>query len=111
MSGMKQASWDQVRKIENGAALGRAGAWVILFKDTIKGTVKAAYPKDGAGTLTVIIHEHGFGPQIGKAGGYGYDKLSAALHGAKFGDIILEDSGRGWENQLQDAGYQVYRVL
>ncbi len=107
----KFATWEQVQKIENGPALSRAGAWVILLNGVIKGTIKAAYPKDGAGRLTVILHEHGFNPQIGHAGGYGYDKLSAAIHGMVFNGIELQDHPHNWERQLSDAGFIVYRIL
>lgn len=103
---------DRVRKIENGPALNRAGAKVIINpKGDLCGTIKIAYPKDGAGRMTVILHEHGFPPQIASAGGFGYDKLSAALRGLKFAGITLEDYPKNWEIQLREAGYNVYSVL
>jgi hypothetical protein len=103
---------DRVRKIEQGPALSRAGAKVIINpKGDLCGTIKIAYPKDGAGRMTVILHEHGFEPQISSAGGYGYDKLSAALCGLKFAGITLEDHPHNWEKQLHDAGYNVYSIL
>lgn len=107
-----QATWDQVRKIEQGPAMSRAGAKVIInSKGEICGTIRIAYPKDGAGTLTVILHEHGNAPQIGTASGYGYDKLSAALSGLTFAGITLEDNPNSWETQLRAAGFNVYGVL
>lgn len=105
------ANWNQVRKIEEGPALARASAGVILKSGEIAGTFKIAYPKDGAGRLTVILHEHGNEPQIGHASGYGYDKRSAAFSGMVFGGITLQDSGRDWQDQLRDAGYTVYTAL
>lgn len=104
--------YERVRKIEQGPALSRAGAKVIINpKGQVCGTIKIAYPKDGAGRMTVILHEHGFFPQIASAGGFGYDKLSAALRGLTFAGITLEDHPNNWEIQLRDAGYNVYSVL
>jgi hypothetical protein len=106
------ATWEQVRKIENGPALNRAGAKVILNKKgELCGTIKIAYPKDGAGILRVVLHEHEEDPQIGTAGGYGYDKLSAALQGMTFAGITFQDHPENWEIQLRNAGYSVYGVL
>ena len=106
------STWENVRKIENGPALSRAGAKVIINKaGDICGTIKIAYPKDGAGILRVIFHEHGEKPQIGTAGGYGYDKLSAAISGMTFKGMTLADHPKNWEIQLREAGYQVYSIL
>ena len=107
----KFANWDQVRKIETGPALSRAGAKVIMLNGQIKGTIKIAFPKDGAGKLTVILHEHGFNAQIGHASGYGYDKVSAAMQGMIFAGMTLEDHPHNWEHQLRDAGFEVYGIL
>ncbi len=104
--------YDKVRKIEDSPSLNRAGAKVIInAKGEICGTIKIAFPKDGAGILRVIFHEHGEEPQIGTAGGYGYDKLSAALRGMTFKGITLEDHPHNWEIQLREAGYNVYSIL
>lgn len=109
---MKTATWEQVRKITESPAFNRVGAYVIInSKGDICGTIKILYPADGAGTLKVVLHERGYDPQIGKAGGYGYDKLSAALQGMKFSNITLTDYPCNWERQLQNAGYRVYGVV
>lgn len=108
---MKNSDWNTARKITEGAAFRRVSAYVILNSaGEICGTVKMQFPKDGAGKLTAILHEHGIAPQIGTASGYGYDKKSAALSGGTFGTVVLVDSGRDWTYQLQDAGYTVYQV-
>ena len=114
---VKFASWEQARKITESAAFNRVGGKVIINQaGDICGTIKILYPADGAGILKVVLHEHGYGPQIGRASGYGYDKLSAALQGLVFGmslptPIILADHPHNWERQLQDAGYRVYGVV
>lgn len=108
---MKNTNWTTARKITESPAFNRVSAYVILNPaGEICGTVKIQFPKDGAGKLTAILHEHGKEPQIGTASGYGYDKKSAALSGGKFGNVTLTDSGRDWTNQLQDAGYTVYQA-
>lgn len=113
----KSASWEQVRKITESPAFNRVGAYVIINpKGDICGTIKVLYPADGAGTMKVVLHEHGYTPQIGKASGYGYDKLSAALQGMIWGQglpepITLTDHPHNWERQLQDLSYQVYGVV
>lgn len=108
---MKTATWNEVRKITEGPAFNRVGAWVIINeKGDICGTVKILYPRDGAGKLTAIFHEHGFEPQKGTASGYGYDKASAALSGASINGHYLVDSGRDWTDQLRDFGYKVYQA-
>jgi len=114
---MKAKSWDKARKITESPAFNRVGAYVIINPTgDICGTIKVLYPADGAGVLKVVLHEHGYCPQIGRAGGYGYDKLSAALKGMEFGNslpsmIIFADHPHNWERQLQDAGFRVYGVV
>lgn len=73
------------REIEEHAAFARVGV-IVITHPRKKGhaRVLTAYPKDGAGRLTVYIVD-GFGDhyttQKGTAGGYGYDKKTAALSG------------------------------
>lgn len=106
------ASWEQVRKITESPAFNRVGAKVIINPaGDICGTIKILYPADGVGTLKVVLHEHGYNAQIGKASGYGYDKLSAALQGLTFAGITLTDHPHNWETQLKEAGYRVFGVV
>ena len=109
---MTYYSWNEVQKITESPAFNRVGAKVIINSSgDICGTIKILYPKDGAGKLKVVLHEHGLNAQIGRAGGYGYDKLSAALQGLVFCGITLADHPHNWECQLQDAGFKVYTVV
>lgn len=80
--------------------------WVlapVLDKDGKPAIDKVAricwvYPRDGAGTLRVAVTDWGNRTASGepthfvnKAGGYGYDKRTAALEGCTVGGIELGD--------------------
>lgn len=85
---------------------------IIIFKDNnYVGKIQVAYPKDGAGTLRAFLWDFGNEIQMGTAGGYGYDKLSAALQGMIFRGITLQDHPENWEIQLREAGYNVITVM
>ena len=96
-------------------ALDASGAPVIV---TVARIVKV-YPRDGAGTLRVAVtdwgHDGNGNPAhyIGKAGGYGYDKLTAALAGATVAGIELGDhcdhAGRPTlDRVVNDNGYRQF---
>jgi hypothetical protein len=70
---------------EKQSAFNRVAAYVITHpkKPNKRAIINVAYPADGAGTLRVFVKDW-FGDYEGKfsmatAGGYGYDKLTAAL--------------------------------
>ena len=96
------------------------------------------YPNDGAGRLYCYVHIIGLAPSQGMAGGYGYDKTSAALqsafekykpyepfyNGEPESDIVRKNEtiahfkamfknigGQDWHNVFRDNGYQVLNVL
>lgn len=90
------------------------------------GRVTLAYPSDGAGRLYVIAwlpgqHSDSDGRTTerhsGAASGYGYDKGSAAMSGARFYNLktgnmdSLNDRGIYWYDQLRDAGYIVFHTV
>ncbi len=62
-----------------------ARAWVVLKKGKLVAKIVVKYPKDGAGVVRAQCetrNEKGeYELQNGKAGGYGYDKTTAALAG------------------------------
>lgn len=115
------------RKCDNGPAFNRVRAYVIIapqhaaycetakhtvIKELQHGSIKVAYPADGAGKLQVFVWEcKNPGMQYGWASGYGYDKLSAALKGIKFDDIVFTDHPENWQIQLRNAGYTVIQAI
>ena len=98
------------QKFENAPALKRAGAY-FAQKGSVSARIVFAYPADGAGKLTVFVHEYGKEMQTGSASGYGYDKKSAAINGLSIGDFTFKDSGDHFENELRDAGFSVYFII
>ena len=72
----KLTNWE---KFDN--AFNLVSAYVVLDQDTMQPIAKIAlkYPKDGAGRLHAYIHVIGMDVQHSYAGGYGYDKRTAAI--------------------------------
>lgn len=103
---------DAYRAAENGPAWKRTRAYLIVDKTNAErwGRIKVAYPKDGAGRLRAFLWcaDEG-GIQYGWAGGYGYDKLAAALDGMVFAGVTL--NGGTWESQLVAAGWRVIQAI
>ena len=84
------------REIEDNAAFSRVRAMLVIHpkKPGKYAKILCAYPKDGAGRLTVYIVDC-FGDicttQKGVASGYGYDKKTAALSKMSIDGHTLSD--------------------
>lgn len=89
----------------------RAGCIIILKDGQMVGKIKIAFPKDGAGTLRLFLWDFENDIQMGTAGGFGYDKISAALCRMTFKGITFTDHPHNWEQQLQEAGYSHITVM
>lgn len=109
-----------MRNITETPALSRAGAWAISYHGDIVGKILAAFPADGAGTLRVSIwiwdgELQAEAPRHGKANGYGYDKISHAIHNAFHGTPELPDfDGRGMgavESFFESYEYSLFRLV
>ncbi len=76
-------------------------AYVLTVIDGCIHEIARAYilwSKSGRVQVVVINYGDRWAMQslhYGSASGYGYDKLTAALAGARIGDVVLSDHGRG----------------
>jgi hypothetical protein len=109
-----------VQRMEKRTA--RVTAFIIMHGAEYSGRVVISYPQDGAGRLYAIAWLPGQNstPTIrhhGSAGGYGYDKATAAMGGAGYYHQVakewraLDDGGYDWRAQLIQAGYQVIQAV
>ena len=96
-------------------------AWALTFKGEMAGRIVANYSDNPAGSVCVASAGFWGGPfkdkehSTGRAGGYGYDKFSAAVSEAlhKIG-VVNELDGRGdssVKNFLESKGYKVLEVI
>ena len=120
---------------QHDAAFKNVSAFVILKDGERVATVAFKFPKDGAGRLYCYLHVLGLPMVRGYAGGYGYDKKSAALADAasKQCAVKLESwqtpegytkeyataqaikacltSGHSWDHDLREAGFVVLQAV
>ena len=113
---------------QHRAAFSNVSAYCVLDKAGNRvASIAFKFPRDGAGRLYAYVHVFG-GPMVrGFAGGYGYDKRSAAVLEAiskiKPDDYYPEsahdvaafkgmvDCGHGWDRQIEAAGYTVLQAV
>ena len=76
-------------------AFNRVSAYVIMRGEERVATIAFKFPRDGAGRLYAYVHVFGAPMVRGYAGGYGYDKRSAACSSAA--KHIQPPTGEGWE--------------
>ena len=118
---------------QHKAAFPNVSAYVILRGSEKVATIAFKYPRDGSGRLYAYVHWLGVPMVRGFAGGYGYDKQSAAFDSAArnwkpdggyrpeseekaatLHRAIVEarDEARGerWSNTLERLGYRVLSV-
>ena len=85
------------RKMQENPAFARCASFTITHPKKPEGyaIINVAYPKDGAGRLTVYVVDR-FGAtstfSSGTASGCGYDKLTAALEGLSVDGVKFTDS-------------------
>lgn len=107
---------------QHKAAFASVSAYVIAKDGDRVATVAFKYPRDGAGRLWCYVHVLGVPMVRGHAGGYGYDKHSAASEVAfarisdvsglgpsrqdailQMRDALARDSGEYWDSRLRKA--------
>ena len=82
---------------------------VALVEGSIQEIARVYILRSKSGRVQVVVLNYGYGLSLqslhyGDAGGWGYDKLTAALAGARIGDVVLSDHGRDGAG-LHDAAY------
>lgn len=118
---------------QHDAAFRQVSAFVIMKGGERVATIAMKFPADGAGRLYAYVHWLGIEMVRGHAGGYGYDKRSAAVANAArkmtdpkmedgrplpmannyrgFIAALLPDDGRYWDQRLRDAGFTVLQAV
>jgi hypothetical protein len=122
-------------------AFARVSAFVILRNGERVATIAFKFPADGAGRLYAYVHWFGTAMVRGHAGGYGYDKRSAAcVYAARvlakaepvavrsgmdnleagaaqrkdfeaFVAALAADNGSYWDSVLHKAGFTVLQAV
>ena len=119
---------------QHRAAFANVSAYVIMRGRNVIGTIAFKFPRDGAGRLYAYVHFHGMPMVRGFAGGYGYDKRTAAVEDAfkKIDPAYFEGDtwtkahkecarfvkaingakdGTEWNLSLENAGYTVAQAV
>ncbi len=116
------------------AAFANVSAFIVMHDNERVATIAFKFPRDGAGRLYVYVHWIGNEMVRGYAGGYGYDKRSAACasaarkviaeHGRtieeatpdklarrQFWLALSRDGGNTWDSELRERGFTVYQAV
>jgi hypothetical protein len=116
---------------QHDAAFANVAAFVIAKDGEKVATIAFKLPRDGASRLYAYVHWLGVAMVRGYAGGYGYDKRSAACSDAAgkmiklprdpdesrgvgfhaFRMALFADDGDDWDRRLRDAGFDVLRAV
>lgn len=112
-------------------AFGQVAAYVVAKGETRVATIAFKFPRDGAARVYVYVHWIGTRMVRGYAGGFGYDKRSAAVGAAAralfdidepgamngfpdfaaFRDALAKDNGQDWERNLTAGGFEVWQAV
>ena len=116
---------------QHETAFNNVSAYVVVAKGERVATIAFKFPRDGAGRLYVYVHWLGVEMVRGFAGGYGYDKRTAACAKAAgqmkmlarkdctnpetplraFVEALKKDDGRDWNDALRIAGFEVWSAV
>jgi hypothetical protein len=117
---------------QHDKAFTQVSAFAIVRNGERVANIAFKFPRDGAGRLKVFVHWLGLEMLQGTAGGYGYDKRTAATanaiaraHKAKHALMFAEpgsppeafmlalarDAGDSWDAMLRKAGFDVWQVI
>lgn len=114
---------------QHRAAFSNVSAYVITLDGEKVATIAIKFPRDGAGRLYAYVHWFGADMVRGFAGGYGYDKRTAAVqnaiaklpHNAQ-GSICFDDmhafitaidnaEGEYFDRALEKAGFTILQAV
>lgn len=112
------------------AAFYHVSAYVVVKDGERVATIAFKFPRDGAGRLYAYVHWLGVPMVRGFAGGYGYDKRSAAVANAvnklivpvemdglkaalmhNFLGAVEIDGGEYFDRKLENAGFTVWQAV
>lgn len=117
---------------QHDKAFANVSAYVILKDGNSVAKIAFKFPRDGAGRLYAYVHWVGAEMVRGQAGGYGYDKRSAAVQDAvqkmkphrsnvdgayndpkqtAFMSAFAMDGGEYWDTKLRVAGFTVIQAV
>lgn len=116
---------------QHRAAFARVSAYVVTHQGERVATIAFKFPKDGAGRLYAYVHWLGIPMVRGWAGGFGYDKSTAACSSAAkralgsypcaeaphttavraFWRALERDTGWHWDTQLANEGFTVLQAV
>lgn len=125
---------------QHTAAFAQVSSYAVLKNGEPVATVAFKFPRDGAGRLYAYVHWIGLEMVRGFAGGYGYDKRTAACAHAvacaikdkvgaetpdqarhdidgkmhartQFFTALARDAGQHWDSALRDAGFTVFQTI
>ena len=115
---------------QHRAAFVQVAAYVVMHKGERVATIAFKFPRDGAGRLYAYVHWIGLEMVRGYAGGFGYDKRSAACASAAdrlqhkacaenysalgfglFWQTLAKDGGQTWDSALREAGFEVLQAV
>lgn len=117
---------------QHDAAFANVSAYIVARNGEKFASIAFKYPRDGAGRLYAYVHWLGVPMVRGFAGGYGYDKHSAAVANAigkmtmnpdqdpqaeskiahsAFMRALERDGGEYWNTRLERAGFQVWQAV
>ena len=115
---------------QHKAAFSNVAAYVVAKDGEQVAKIAFKYPRDGAGRLYAYVHILGLRMERGFAGGYGYDKHTAAVssaarkivvepsettivrpHAVQLKAIMEIDAGDYWYRNLERAGFSVWNAV
>lgn len=126
---------------QHRAAFANVSAYVVMHGGERVATIALKFPRDGAGRLYAYVHWIGVPMVRGYAGGYGYDKRSAAAYSAAeqmpdldiasrgysdgtpyhdaaeialygaFRDALKTDNGWEFDRRLREAGFTLFQAV